>query len=172
MFLDFLITTWIFWPLALGLFVLFAALSENDKGPFAGVVAAVILTGFQLFSNYQPLTYIVHNPLESLWGVGAYLLVGFVYMYVKWSFVSHKAAAWYKANPTEGNNYGYSYNGGRKQVPFDVSQWRSELLTWFTFWPASGAWTLLNDPIRIVFDKVYVWSSKRLQSISDSFFKV
>lgn len=30
----------------------------------------------------------------------------------------------------------------------------------------------LNDPIRIVFDKVYVWSSKRLQTISDSFFKV
>lgn len=170
MFLDFIFTTWILWPSILGLFVLFAVLSENNHGGFAGFIIAGLLTGFQLFSSYQPLTYLINSPLHALWIAALYLVIGFIYMYVKWAFVARKASIWAKENPNK-TNY-YSYNGRGKTVPFKVSEWKSDLLTWFALWPFSAAWTFLNDPIRIIFDNVYAWSSARLQKISDSFFKV
>jgi len=169
--LDFIFASWLLWPLALLAFGLFAALAENNHGVLAGFIIGGLLTGFQLFSSYQPLSFIVNDPLKAIWITGAYFLVGFVYMYVKWAFVAHRAsndkALW------NGKDVGnrYYYNGSSKSIPFKVSEWKSELLTWFSLWPFSAAWTLLNDPIRIIFDTVYAWSSKRLQSISDSFFK-
>lgn len=167
MWLDFIFTSWLLWPFALGTFVVFSALTENSHSGFATLLLTVILGGLQLFTSYQPISFIVAEPAKALWFIGGYIIIGFIYMFVKWAFVAHRASIFHKENQKQS----YYYNGNLKAIPFVVKQWKSEILTWFAYWPFSAAWTLLNDPIRLILEEVYAWSSKRLQSISDSFFK-
>ena len=47
---------------------------------------------------------------------------------------------------------------------------KSTILTWMTFWPASLAWTMLNDPVRAAFRHIYTWLSRTLQDISNRAF--
>ena len=47
---------------------------------------------------------------------------------------------------------------------------KSRILRWMTFWPLSALWTLIDDPIREAFRKIYDQISGRLQRISDRMF--
>lgn len=48
---------------------------------------------------------------------------------------------------------------------------KSDIMTWMMFWPWSALWTLLNDPIRRFFNRVYWWIADTLQQISDKYWK-
>jgi hypothetical protein len=44
---------------------------------------------------------------------------------------------------------------------------KGDIMLWMTYWPFSGLWTLINDPIRKVFRTIYTHIAKSLQAISD-----
>lgn len=48
---------------------------------------------------------------------------------------------------------------------------KSRIITWMCYWPFSMVWTLLNDPIKALFKKIYSYLSTALQRISDRAFK-
>ncbi len=48
---------------------------------------------------------------------------------------------------------------------------KADILFWMTYWPWSGFWTLLNDPIRRLFRAIYHRITGILQRISDHAFK-
>ena len=54
--------------------------------------------------------------------------------------------------------------------PPQVADNKAQIIRWMTFWPISGLWTLINDPIRQAFIKIYDRISGRLQRMSDRIF--
>lgn len=52
-----------------------------------------------------------------------------------------------------------------------VAKNKSRIVSWMTYWPWSGLWTLINDPVRRFFNWSYTKLSGTLQQISDSAFK-
>lgn len=58
-----------------------------------------------------------------------------------------------------------------KRVNMPVAkQNKSLILTWMFYWPFSGVWTLINDPVRRIFQRIYVKLEGVYQKITDSAF--
>jgi hypothetical protein len=60
---------------------------------------------------------------------------------------------------------------GRRIAKPMVSENKSRITGWMTWWPWSGLWTLINDPIRRFFNWAYDQLGGVLQAISDRAFK-
>lgn len=61
------------------------------------------------------------------------------------------------------------YANHRLKKPM-VSQNKGRIISWMTYWPWSGLWTLINDPIRRTFRFLYSRISSTLQRMSDRIF--
>jgi hypothetical protein len=53
----------------------------------------------------------------------------------------------------------------------DVSENKAALIRWMTYWPFSFALTMLNDPVRRLFEFIYEKIGAKLQEIADRAFK-
>ena len=64
---------------------------------------------------------------------------------------------------------GYYHNGRAtiNIIPPRPNDYKSTILMWLTFWPASLFWTLLNDPVRAAFRHIYASLVRTLQDISN-----
>ncbi len=161
--LELLLASWLFYPFSLALFLILVFLSEADYGIFTTLLIVLTLGILQFFTSYAPFTYLMNEPVKSAIYIALYLVIGFIYIYIKWYFISFKAGKLIREN----NKY-FSYGGDTKYLPLKVSNWKSNLYFWFILWPFSAVYTLLNDPVRIIFEKVYLFCSTKLQNIADS----
>jgi hypothetical protein len=51
-----------------------------------------------------------------------------------------------------------------------LSRHKGDILAWMTYWPWSGLWLLINDPVRRAFKYVYARISGTLQHMADRIF--
>lgn len=61
----------------------------------------------------------------------------------------------------------YEYRNLKKPL---VSRNKGKIIGWMTYWPWSGLWMLINDPIRRIFRYLYEHISGLLQRMSDRIF--
>jgi len=61
------------------------------------------------------------------------------------------------------------YYGKRITKP-SVSRNKGLIISWMTYWPLSGLWTLINDPIRRIFKFLYHRITTLLSTMADSVF--
>ncbi len=61
--------------------------------------------------------------------------------------------------------------GFRGSIPPRARDNKARIIAWMTYFPASMAWTLVNDPIRHAIEFLYNRVGKLLQSMSDRTFR-
>ena len=145
--------------------------TENVGGATIGL--GIVLVAMQVFTDIHPFSYIINDPFRALVVAALYVLVGVGYVWIKWfSYVNtaaRKIAEYMASGSTNDIDYACR-RAGYKSVPLKVSDYKGKIIGWMAYWPISAAWTVLNDPVRRLFEAVYNGIAKSLQSISDKAF--
>lgn len=179
--------TW-FWIVTV-LFTLWAiACVESSKSQGASFVVVLYLALLHYYGNLNPFPWILQNPVAAL-GLGAlYIVGGTLWAIVKWRFyVYSKARQIEDLRLAIGKQKAWvadSFNtlgaqerdevlqaAGLKRIPPSVLDEKSRILPWMIWWPLSAAWTIVNDPIRRIFQQIYLNIAQHLQKVSDRAFK-
>lgn len=167
-----------FWLLVLGLLVLIelSTMSENHFG-FGWI--ALFCGVLWLFSDFNPLTWIWHNPWTLLIDSGVYLAIGLIWGIAKWFFhlknvndsitpsldryrEMYETAKARADNPFVGSLQAYLED--RSIIPVAKNN-KNQISVWMLWWPFSLAYTLFADVVRrlchwimdhyiVVFDRI------------------
>lgn len=152
--------------------------THNVGWATTGVVIALL--ALQFFTDIRPLSYVVSNPIETLIIIAIYVVLGVGYVWLKWvSFTrssARKMKDYLKAQYSTTTYTSDQLNSaamylGFYSCPIKVSNYKVKIMGWMIYWPISGAWTLLNDPVRRLFEFVYESIAVSLQEISNNAFK-
>ena len=183
----------VLWTFFLIMIVLITALVENGRPAWSSffIIGTILL--FQFYSTIKPITFVMHYPMQSVIGCVLYLLIGVLYVRVKWYsrvrvisdrffkvkdrlFETVLAREEYKMAQTSRmlNDAGLvrlyelaAREIGEKSLPIKVSDYKTQLYLWWVFWPLSLAWTCVDDPLKRIWQFVYRWIAKSLQSTAD-----
>jgi hypothetical protein len=165
-------------------FAILCILSELERFGLATLTLIATLVGAQCFHLADILGFMQHHTVESLVGVGMFLVVGVVWSFAKWFFFlvnfrdkfRELRTAWFvnnKLDPTqplpddlklksEGvDPFGWSYRAWHNMQKPRASDNKSRIIGWMAFWPFSMVGTLLNDPIR----KLFTWLFNQLKGL-------
>jgi hypothetical protein len=178
----------IFWALTALAAVFVIASIDGERPVYATGVITLYLAALTLFSTTNVFLWAYHNPLLIAYGIGGYILAGVIWSVVKWYFfVLNKADQYQKfrngfmqelkikeiITPEQKaamRNYlrSHHYDGS---FPPKASENYKRIIMWMTYWPFSGVWTLINDPVKRAFKFCYLHLAGAMQAISNSVFK-
>jgi hypothetical protein len=124
--------------------------------------AASLIKGFFSFMFYNPGTFIFY--------VFLYIFCGILYGIYKWYIFCLN-----RRDKAIQNAKSYRLNVNIQEeinhYKPDILNHKGTFIRWMTYWPFSAIWTLLNDPIRRLYNSVFNLLSNLLQKISDNIFK-
>ncbi len=152
-------TLW-FWIFVFGISIALTALTEKDETEitFSGVIFIGSLVTLWFFGCKEELSvigsFIYFNPGTTLLIALGYVILGIVWSFVKWYFYLVRMR-----EAHQDTSYPEHY--------FDVNRNKSRIMTWMIYWPLSGAWTLINDPIRKMYRSIFEWVGGSYQKMSD-----
>jgi hypothetical protein len=78
--------------------------------------------------------------------------------------------SWASACASWRSSFGSHYNDHGLDVVPQVRSHKMEIYVWIAYWPWSFVWTIVNDPVRKIFNKIYNAIHGWLQSISNHYF--
>jgi hypothetical protein len=143
--------------------ILLTVLIGYDRGFVAFLTLITLIAGF-VYMGWATTEWFLTNWKLLLFIVAGYVPVGVGWVYLKWrsylGFRYREAQDYIKLNgvlPTW-------------DFPPQVSQHKSDIMRWLCWWPFSFICTLLNDPLRRLYEAVYRNIADHLQSISDKMF--
>ena len=139
----------------------------------ATVGLGIVLTALQLFSDVHPFSYIINDPIRSVVIGALYILVGVGYVWLKWFSYVNTAVRKISEIMTSSSTNDIEFacrRAGYKSIPLKVSDYKTKIIGWMAYWPISAVWTLLNDPLRRLYDAIYNGIAASLQAISDKAF--
>jgi hypothetical protein len=187
----FVFGTFWFW-VSLIIFTLFLiGFVENEHGGKATFTLILSLLFLNFIAKLGIIFFVLHNPLKTVELLAAYLAVGVVWGVVKWSLYVHNQLDRYnefkdkflrendakELTPQLSREMQKtlrsqaSYDSNRVIVNPQVSEHKSTIILWMSYWPFSATWTLVNDPVRKLYQFVYSRLRGSLQAISDRMFK-
>ena len=136
------------------------------------VLAFLLIMHFLGGGLLNALNWISANPGTSIGAFVLYFVVGTVYCIAKWyAFLLNKRDEFRKRGSiVKKSKNDYSSDKETKTAP-KPSDYRSELVGWIIYWPFSGLWTLINDPVKRIAQGIYMQIEVLLQRISDNVFK-
>jgi hypothetical protein len=165
-------TLW-FWLLititgGLILYILESALwdSEDDSGGGLRVTLVLIGAGllYYFFGSKEDIisifTYIKENPSFVLSLFAGYLFIGVIWSIAKWYFFLLNKKEYYL----------------RSNIPFHrvtapkANKNKARIMSWMMYWPFSGLWTLINEPIKKAFQLIYRNIEGLFDRMSDKIF--
>jgi hypothetical protein len=79
----------LFWVFALIVSVSLFGAVQSDKPGWCSFILGAFVVCLQLFSPYHPLTYIVHNTVDTLALIAGYAFAGTIWCVVKWMSYVH-----------------------------------------------------------------------------------
>lgn len=65
----------------------------------------------------------------------------------------------------------YSDSGDADPVIPDITKNKAAFIRWMTYWPLNALFTLLNDPVRCLFEWIYEVAGKKMQAVADHVFR-
>lgn len=187
----------IFWLIVAAVLGLLVLSVERDD-PFVATITMIgTIAFFTAFTAFNPFTWVLANSGLILLLAVVYLVIGVAWTVAKWYFYNLNVASklrrfkaeWTKANPLRPASshrdaetiadYEYRFLCEARhelgldihEIPLKVSKNKSRIMTWLVYWPFSALWTLLNDPIRHLYNFVYDRIGGTLQAISDRAFR-
>lgn len=176
--------------------VLAIVFTETDRFGFATLTLLVSIGLMQGFHIVDVLHYVEHHALQSLAYAGAYVALGVGWSFVKWfsylmSFRDKYREVKERFLNTKGLNpagqvpeemmveyknwlvstYGRWPDKEMRQIQLlerpKASNNKSAILAWMTLWPFSFIGTVLNDPIRRLFNFLFNSFKKSYQALAD-----
>ena len=164
------------------------ALVENDHEVWAffSLAATVAVLYHLRFSTLG--FFVVHHPYQLAGWVLGYFALGAGYGVVKWTSIVHEALERYNekkaewlhgrtmtvpgaiTTPEEALTFQKSLDSDLREPP-QARQHKGDILVWMMYWPFSGLWWLINNPVVRIFRFIVARLSGVMQSISDRMFK-
>jgi hypothetical protein len=158
-----------FWLLLIVAAVIMSEMMDNDAPLWAGIVAVITLAVLAVFGGFNPLTYIMAHPGETILWVAGYFLVGAAWSLVKWYFWLLKIRRQLdQKDPTSYDRVLYSAGVGK--FPPHPGDYKARIVGWIALWPASMLWTVINDPVRRAAEEIYARLGGTYQKISNRVF--
>jgi len=175
MLLEFLaVGTWGFWVLLAIASITMSEMLDHDSPGYATVVALVTAAVIVFFGGFNPISWIKANPTDfGLYAVG-YFVAGTLWSVFKWYFwllnIRRKIMEYKAVYPLATRSDLYN-EGLPTDFPPQVSKYKSRILGWMMLWPASMVWTVINDPVRHIFEWIYDHIGGGMQAISNRVFR-
>jgi hypothetical protein len=172
-------------------------LTEVEHFGLATLALIGTVVGAQLLHVVDVLHYVEHHALlTGLYALG-YVLVGVIWSFVKWfsylmsyrdTFRTHKEAflkeqnlnpvgqvpdellKQFKAYLQENVRWGDSHRQVMELERPRASKNKSRIVAWMSLWPCSVVGTVLNDPVRRVFNFLFNWFKSLYQQMADRIF--
>jgi hypothetical protein len=154
-------TIW-FWILIFIVCILAIVNTEIDEPNPLGWIIFIALPVILFFTGCKNeistiINYIKDNPFLIIIGVFTYLIIGTFWSVAKWYF--------YLSDLRE---YFEEYRSAYSKRKVDVKENKEKILNWMVYWPLSAIWTLLNDPIKKMFKKIFGRIDNLFQGMSDN----
>ena len=144
---------------------------EDDDNPvgWVALIALSIATGLAYFFGLKQeirdlVKFVLTSPGFVAWVCLAYVAVGAVWSVVKWYFYLTNRRRLMSDSEVRG-----MYDEEGKLIDSKIpraSRHKALIMMWMTWWPASFAWTYVNDPIRRVFREVFARMERTFDGIS------
>jgi hypothetical protein len=154
-----------FWTVAIGTVIfclIIMALVEYNRPFWATTLMIVTISGLVFVTKYPLWDEIRANPLLLVYWTIGYLLIGAGWSLFKWwRYVDRTVKRWSKSD----------YSGHKRnlemirsadsdstvQLPSEIDPGNNKdrFFGWTLYWPFSGIWTLLDDPLRAAFEFMY-----------------
>ena len=175
-----------FWAIAL------IALVENERWGSATLVSIVVFFALARWGDFNILIALRDRPLIGFGAIAGYLITGVLWSFGKWWFfvkdrrnkyeevkarflekrgskeavIPHELKAEWTKYLLEGRDSHQRYTYAFATAP-SAREHKSRITTWMAFWPWSLVWTLINDPLRKLFEHIYQHIQRLYQSIAD-----
>jgi hypothetical protein len=190
----------VFWVLFIIFSVIMILCLENDAEPFSMVlVFSVFLVATVLFTDFWVL-FSERPVVSTLCAIVGYIVGGVAWAMPKWFFllldmrrrlvilrdnflnaygiegtqVPDKLAEEYSNVIYDEHNfrkYGLRYSiKERRVIPPKFSENRDQVLVWMCFWPWNALWTIIENPVKWIFEAVLDALQSLFQKISDILF--
>lgn len=129
----------------------------------ATLIGSVIAAHY--FHIFDILGYAKGHILNSLGYAGIYVVIGVTWSFAKWFFFLRNERDRIR-----------EYNKNEKITPYtginipQASKNKSKIIAWMAYWPFSFIGTLLNDPIRKLFNSIFNEFKELYQKMANSIF--
>lgn len=178
-----LLMPWLIWVLgALACAFLFYC-AETDNGLWATIVLVAGLGGVYLITDFNVTMWLYQNPLKFLICISLYFTIGVAWAVIKWFFYVKDQLKAFKAckksfceenrlDPekdmpeTHLADFKYYLNRNRIEYKPTPKNNKSRIYVWIAYWPWSGVWTLINDPVKRIVEFCYDCIVHTLESIT------
>lgn len=182
-----------FWLVVILASILIVAFLENDNAGNATILAIGSILALIFLGNTGIFSWVAAHPLLlTLYSVG-YIFAGALYGILKWYLLLRERADRYHEVRTSWletaikralvggvvltddvkkawTKYAKFEYYGRPITKPSAGQHKGRILSWMMYWPLSGLWTLINDPIRCIFKWLYRRISTLLRTMADKVF--
>jgi hypothetical protein len=155
----FLFGTFWFWLLAIITVICIVASVEADEANSWGIITllaagAIFYFGGNAIAFMDFINYAAQHPIVIVLGFFAYLILGTAYSFLKWYLRLTHLKMLYK------NDYRFY------KSKFEVSSNKQRILNWMIYWPFSGIWTLIDEPITKGFKRIFLALENQYEKIT------
>lgn len=163
----FALGTFWFWLLIVAVVISIVAITEQEDSNswhwsiLIGLPILLYFTGCKE-EIISLLNYIQAKPVTIVICFIVYLILGTVWSISKWYLYLTNLREYYRTYP-------YNFNSNKEK--FSAKYNKERILNWMMYWPFSGVWTLINDPIKKSFQRIFKGLENRFQKISDDITK-
>lgn len=171
-----------------------ALLTEVENFGWATLTLIVSLVGVQFLHVADLFAFVKGHVLETLLGVGVYLVIGIVWSFIKWFSFLHKhldkfteakeaflkqydlpsdtklTVSTIESKDKSTSWSGYHFDRSLLKKPL-ANDNKSKIIAWMSLWPFSLVGTVINDPVRRFFTFCFNRLKSFYQAISNHVFK-
>lgn len=189
----FVIGTFWFWLLLAAATLFIGVCVTSEKFGKATLCMLGTFLVLALFGNFNVLNWLRDNPIQNtLIGFASYFLIGAVWSVAKWWFFVRRQREEYdelkrgflKHRGVEGNIIPDHHKSTWRETiahargfrfaptfPPRARHFKGKITAWMTYWPWSMIVTVIDDPIRKLFNAIFNAIQGVFQGISDKAFK-
>lgn len=152
----FVFGSFMFWILTLSCFLILSFLVENDSDANGSTILCIgsYLAIIHWFGDASVFSWISSDPMRIVKYAVGYISLGVVWSFVRLYFKLKMLAA--KKN-----------NDPNVRIP-QFSEFKSRIVGWMTYWPASMVGVLLNDIVRNTFKFIVEYLSGSYKAVYNS----
>jgi len=141
---------------------------EKDEPWFANGALIVFFCVLWFLGDFNVFAWIKNNPVSLIKGGISYIILGLVYSVAKYTFYLTEMKRKYdrKLNKfleeegktldklTDNDKHRLGTSLEYIHLPTFTDSTKS-IIFWMMYWPWSGAWTILNNPVKWIFEELY-----------------
>jgi len=142
---------------------------EKDEPWFANGCIIIFFAALWILGDFNIFAWLKNNPDKFIMNGIAYVLIGLIYSVLKYTlYLTDKKRKYDKVLNEFFKEYGITSIDRipecnrntcadkleRVRLPDFVDSTKS-IIFWMMYWPWSAVWTLLNNPIKWIFEEVY-----------------